>query len=37
MKVAVATDRSETAQDAVSWAADLARRFDRTTGSGWGN
>ena len=28
MKVVVATDRSETAQHAVAWAADLARRFD---------
>src|SRR5438093_3708451 len=27
MKVVVATDRSETARQAVSWAADLARRF----------
>jgi len=28
VKVVVATDRSETAQHAVAWAADLARRFD---------
>ena len=28
MKVVVATDRSETAQRAVAWAAELARRFD---------
>ena len=28
MRVVVATDRSETAQNAVAWAADLARRFD---------
>ena len=28
MKVVVATDRSETAQHAVAWATDLARRFD---------
>src|SRR5918912_2969599 len=28
MKVAVATDRSETAQRAVAWAADLAHAFD---------
>ncbi|HEY2935632.1 MAG TPA: AarF/UbiB family protein [Gaiellaceae bacterium] len=28
MKVVVATDRSETARQAVAWAADLARRFD---------
>src|SRR5438445_9886866 len=28
MKVVVATDRSETAQHAVAWAADLARRSD---------
>src|SRR5689334_733632 len=28
MKVVVATDRSETARKAVTWAADLAQRFD---------